>query len=71
MQKRFDEWKETHSRSVAQNEIATAAMVLAMDPFAPEMQSNPDRANAIKLLQSKVYDRLKKESVASSSENEQ
>ncbi|OBZ85182.1 hypothetical protein A0J61_06764 [Choanephora cucurbitarum] len=70
MQKRFSKWKEVHSRSLAQNEMSTVAAILALNPFAPEMQNNPDRANAIKLLQSKVCNSLK-EAMASCSQNEQ
>ena len=33
--------------------MSIAAAILALDPFAPEMQNNPDWANAIKLLSPK------------------
>ncbi|OBZ85900.1 hypothetical protein A0J61_06046 [Choanephora cucurbitarum] len=53
MQKRISKRKETHSYSLAQNEMSIAAAILALDPFAPEVQNNPDWANAIKLLSPK------------------
>ncbi|KAI8367858.1 hypothetical protein EDC96DRAFT_574492 [Choanephora cucurbitarum] len=70
VEKRFAEWKEIPSRTQALLERGTIITLLSLDSFAPEMQSDPEKANAIRSLQAEYYESLKK-NAASSSENEQ